>query len=92
MTYADIPQTQMSTVSSIASMTQQLSRGFGISFVAVLLHLSLVWRGAGNLALPDFMVAFGGATVMALLAIVFCWGLPRDAAAEVSGHRPNIAA
>jgi MFS family permease len=92
MTYADIPQTQMSTVSSIASMTQQLSRGFGISFVAVLLHLSLVWRGAGNLALPDFMVAFGGATVMALLAIAFCWGLPRDAAAEVSGHRSNIAA
>src|ERR1700733_1784709 len=32
MTYADIPQEQMSTVSSIASMTQQLSRGFGISF------------------------------------------------------------
>ena len=39
-------QQQMSTATSIASMAQQLSRGFGISIVAVLLHLSLAWRGA----------------------------------------------
>ena len=89
MTYADIPQAQMSTVSSVASMTQQLSRGFGISLVAVLLHLSLTWRGASHLAVPDFMVAFGGATAMSLLAIAFCWSLPADAASEVSGHKPK---
>ena len=60
-------QPQMSTATSIASMAQQLSRGFGIAFVAVLLHLSLAWRGAGALGLPDFTVAFAGATVLALL-------------------------
>jgi EmrB/QacA subfamily drug resistance transporter len=92
MTYADIPQPQMSTATSIAGMTQQLSRGLGISVVATLLHLSVAWRGASSLGTPDFMVAFGGATVLALSCIPFCWGLPHDAAAEVSGHRPKIAA
>jgi MFS family permease len=92
LTYADIPQPQMSTATSIAGMTQQLSRGFGISVVATLLHLSVAWRGASSLGTPDFMVAFGGATVLALSCLLFCWGLPSDAAAEVSGHRANIAA
>jgi len=91
MTYADIEQPQMSTATSIAGMTQQLSRGFGISVVAVILNLSMVWRGASSLGTPDFMVAFGSAAVMALLCIPFCWHLPHDAASEVSGHRPTIA-
>jgi EmrB/QacA subfamily drug resistance transporter len=92
MTYADIDQPQMSTVTSIAGMTQQLSRGFGISVVAVILNLSMVWRGAAHLGTPDFMIAFGSAAVMALLCIPFCWNLPHDAASEVSGHRPKAAA
>jgi MFS family permease len=91
MTYADVEQPQMSTATSVAGMTQQLSRGFGISCVAVLLHLSMTWRGASALGTPDFMVAFIGATIMALLCIPFCWSLPHDAASEVSGHRPKSA-
>jgi len=92
MTYADIEQPLMSTATSIASMSQQLSRGFGISFVAVLLHLSLAWRGAGTFGRPDFIVAFGGAAALVLLSAIFGWILERDAAAEVSGHRPHSAA
>jgi EmrB/QacA subfamily drug resistance transporter len=92
MTYADVDQQQMSTASSIASMTQQLSRGFGIAMVAVVLHLSLAWRGTETLARPDFIVAFLFDTVIALSALGFCWNLPHDAAAEVSGHKPKAAA
>ncbi len=91
MTYADIEPPQMSTATSIASMSQQLSRGFGISLVAALLLLSQTWRGAGTLGLADFAVAFGGAAMLALLNAPFGWVLPHDAAAEVSGHRPKIA-
>jgi hypothetical protein len=91
MTYADVEQPQMSTATSISGMTQQLSRGFGISVVAVILNLSMAWRGTGHLGPPDFMVAFGSAAVMALLCIPFCWRLPHDAASEVSGHRPKTA-
>ena len=92
MTYADVEQPQMSTATSIASMSQQLSRGFGISAVAALLHLSLVWRGEGVLGRPDFMVAFAGAALLALLNVPFGWVLPHHAASEVSGHRPKSAA
>jgi len=88
--YADVQQRQMSTATSIASMAQQLSRGFGISIVAVLLHLSLSWRGAGALGHADFIVAFTGAAVLALCCLPMTWSLPHDAAAEVSGHRPKV--
>jgi EmrB/QacA subfamily drug resistance transporter len=91
MTYADVPEPLMSTATSIASMTQQLSRGFGISTVAVLLHLSLAWRGAAKLGTVDFKVAFAGAVTFALLSLFFGWILHPDAAAEVSGHRPKSA-
>ena len=91
MTYADVEQPLMSTATSIASMTQQLSRGFGISTVAVLLHLSLTWRGATTLATSDFKVAFAGAVAFALLSLIYGWILHPDAAAEVSGHRPKSA-
>ena len=85
-------QPQMSTATSIASMAQQLSRGFGISIVAVLLHLSLAWRGSGSLDHADFVVAFAGAAVMSMSALLFCWNLPHDTGAEVSGHRPKLTA
>jgi EmrB/QacA subfamily drug resistance transporter len=91
MTYADVPQPLMSTATSIASMTQQLSRGFGISIVAVLLHLSLTWRGGTTLNTADFRVAFAGAVAFALLSLFYGWTLDPDAAAEVSGHRPKSA-
>jgi hypothetical protein len=90
MTYADVPHPQMSTATSIASMAQQLSRGFGISFVAVLLHLSLAWSGKSTLGIPDFTVAFTSAAVLALLSLGFGWTLRHDAAAEVSGHRSKL--
>lgn len=92
MTYADVREPQMSTATSIASMTQQLSRGFGISAVAVLLHLSLGWRGATTLNTIDFKIAFAGAVLFALSSLFYGWILDPDAAAEVSGHRPNSAA
>jgi EmrB/QacA subfamily drug resistance transporter len=89
MTYAEVDQTLMSTATSIASMTQQLSRGFGIAAVAVLLHLSLAWRGASTLGTVDFTVAFAAAAGFVLSSVPYGWMLSPDAAAEVSGHRPK---
>jgi EmrB/QacA subfamily drug resistance transporter len=89
LSYADVPHPQMSTASSIASMAQQLSRGFGIAFVAGLLNMTLGWRGAAELNIVDFQIAFAGATTLALLSLLFCLPLAPNAAAEVSGHRPK---
>jgi EmrB/QacA subfamily drug resistance transporter len=87
--YADMEHTRMSTASSIASMTQQLSRGFGIAFSAGLLNLSLAWHGASQLTMIDLQVAFTGAVTFALVSILFCLPLKPEAGAEVSGHRMN---
>jgi EmrB/QacA subfamily drug resistance transporter len=89
--YADISNPQMSTATSIASMAQQLSRGFGVAIVAVLLHLSLAWRGAGALGLVDFRVAFAGATTLVVGCLAFWLPLAADAGAEASGHQPKSA-
>jgi EmrB/QacA subfamily drug resistance transporter len=87
--YADVAHPQMSTASSIASMAQQLSRGFGIAFIAGVLNLMLAWRGTTELALLDFQAAFAVAATFALLSITFCWPLTPDAASELSGRRPK---
>jgi hypothetical protein len=68
-----------------------LSRGFGISVVALLLQFSQSYRGGATLDRPDFIVAFGGAALLALLCLPFGWALPHDAAAEVSGHKQKSA-
>jgi EmrB/QacA subfamily drug resistance transporter len=87
--YADIEHPRMSTASSIASMAQQLSRGFGIAFAAGTLNLCLAWRGDTHLSLVDLQIAFGVAAAWALVSILFCWPLSADAASEVSGHKPK---
>ena len=88
--YADVPNPQMSSASSIASMAQQLSRGFGIAFIAGVLNLMLALRGTTELALIDFQVAFLVAATFAVASITFCWPLAPDAASELSGHRRKI--
>ncbi|MGH6994704.1 MAG: MFS transporter, partial [Stellaceae bacterium] len=88
--YADIEQPQMSSATSIASMSQQLSRGFGIALAAAVLNWSLAARGASALGTVDFMVAFSAAACVALCNLPFGWVLRHDAAASVSGHRAEI--
>jgi len=90
--YADVTNPQMSTATSIASMTQQLSRGFGVAIVALVLHQSLAWRGATTLGPFDFELAFASAALLVLAGLAFCLPLPADAAAHVSGHQPKPAA
>ena len=90
MSYADIEQSQMSSATSILSMSQQLSRGFGIALAAAVLHWSLAARGATALSTIDFTVAFGVGALLALANLPFGWVLHHDAAAAVSGHRAQI--
>jgi hypothetical protein len=68
-------------------MSQQLSRGFGVSFVALLLQLSLARRSESTLGTTDFHRR----GTLALLSLGFGWTLRHEAAAEVSGHRSKSA-
>jgi hypothetical protein len=54
--------------------------------MAGLLHLTLGWRGATELSLLDFQIAFSAAAAMTLLGLVFSFPLEAHAASEVSGH------
>jgi hypothetical protein len=72
-------------------MSQQLSRGFGIPFVAVVVQLSLARRSESTLGTTDFTAAFIGAPALALLSRGFGWTFRHDAAAEISGRRSKSA-
>jgi hypothetical protein len=76
----------------LVGTSQQLSRGFGVSSVAVLLlQLSLAWRSESTLGTTDFTVAFTGAAALALPSLGFGWTPRHDTAAEISGHRSKSA-
>jgi EmrB/QacA subfamily drug resistance transporter len=58
LTFADIPPSLMSRATSLSSTAQQLSLSGGVALGAVLLHLTLAWRGAAHLSADDFWPAF----------------------------------
>jgi EmrB/QacA subfamily drug resistance transporter len=89
LAYADIPETKMSSATTFASMTQQLSSTIGVALAALALHLALAARGSEILATGDFLPVFLVFGVVAASAAVFFRRLPADAGAAVSGHAPK---
>jgi EmrB/QacA subfamily drug resistance transporter len=87
LAFADIAPEQRSSSSTIFNMFQQLALGLGVAAAAVVLDLSRAVRGVTEVGLPDFHAAFFVFGVVALVATVVVARLPRDAGAEVSGHR-----
>jgi EmrB/QacA subfamily drug resistance transporter len=91
LSYAEVENEMMSTATSIASMAQQLSRGFGIAITAGILHFCLAWNGESVVSLFDLQIAFAGAALLVFCSILFAVPLTADAASEVSGHKPRGA-
>ncbi len=92
LAFADVDGDKRSSASTLSSMFQQVSMVFGVALAAAILNLSQVVRSAPALTLEDFRVAFivvGALCVVASLQLLI---LPRDAGAEVSGHRRTQAA
>lgn len=85
--YADVPSERFSSATSFYTTFQQLMLSLGICVAAAALHVSVVWGGREHAALPDFSVAFLVVTFISLLAAPVCALLPRNAGAEMSGHR-----
>ncbi len=90
LAFADIPDSQMSSASSITSTQQQLCQGLGVAFGAILLHVSLAHRAAGDALIPmDFQFAFGASGLLSLLSLPFFRRLSSQTAIEISGHAPK---
>jgi EmrB/QacA subfamily drug resistance transporter len=85
--YADVPSERFSSATSFYTTFQQLMLSLGICVAAAALHVSVVWGGREHAALPDFSVAFLVVTFISLLAAPVCALLPKNAGAEMSGHR-----
>jgi len=85
--YADIPSERFSSATSFYTTFQQLMLSVGICVAAAALHVSVTWSGHEHAQLPDFSVAFLVVTFVSLIAAPVCLLLPRNAGAEMSGHR-----
>jgi EmrB/QacA subfamily drug resistance transporter len=90
LTYADVPPPMMSSASTLASMVQQLSLSFGVTIAALLLHLSLHFRGSHTLATRDFVAAFIVTGVLSLISALLFLRLSSDAGWELSGHQQAV--
>lgn len=85
--YADIESPQMSRATSFVAVVQQLSLSSGVAIAAMLLEASRAAEGRSTLATVDFHRAFMAIGLIAVVSAVMFVRLPRDAGAEVSGHR-----
>jgi len=90
--FADVPPSLMSRATSFQSMMQQLSVSIGVGTGAMLLHVTLLFRGKPTLGPGDFTTAFIAVALISLSSILVYLPLAREAGAEVSGHRIASAA
>jgi EmrB/QacA subfamily drug resistance transporter len=90
MAYADIDSVHMSRATTLSAVGQQLSLSFGVGLGALLLHASLLARGADALGPDDFAPAYFSVAATSLLSLFFFAPLPRDAGAEISGKRERV--
>ena len=83
--FADVPQTAVSRATTLSTVVQQVGLALGISFGALVLHLT---RGAGGALTPDrFTLPFIAVGAVTLIAGPFYQTLAADAGANVSGHK-----
>jgi EmrB/QacA subfamily drug resistance transporter len=89
LAYADVPNSSMSSASTLSSMAQQLFLSLGVALGAMLLHISLGTHG-GQLRTHDFTPAFVVMGVLALLSSLFFLPLEYHAGDEVSGRQRGV--
>lgn len=85
--YADVDKREVSQASTLATVAQQVGMSFGVSFGALLLHLT---RGSDGALTPDrFVVPFVAIGAVTLLAVPLYARLDPRAGASLSGRGPS---
>jgi EmrB/QacA subfamily drug resistance transporter len=87
VTFADITAEQRVPASVLSSLTQQIGMGMGVAVGALMLNLSQLVRGASDLSVFDFRVAFVLAGLLSALAVLPYASLALDAGSAISGHQ-----
>ncbi len=87
LSYADVSQPEMSRATSFVSVAQQVSLSLGVALVGMVLEAMRSARGETALQLADFTPAFLIVAGVSALAVFSFMNLPKDAGAELSGHK-----
>jgi EmrB/QacA subfamily drug resistance transporter len=87
MAYADIDQPRMSRATTVVSMSQQLVQSIGVGLAALLLHLSMQYRGESRITADAVAPVFVIVAVITSFSMFFYLRLPRDAGDEMNGRR-----
>lgn len=87
LAFADITAEQRSSSSTLASMLMQITSVLGVALGSFLLKITQAVDQRSQSTLLDFQIAFIVTGLMVLASTLIYLKLPRDAGAEVSGHR-----
>ncbi len=88
--YADVGPREMSAATSLSSVAQQLSLSIGVALGAFVLERAAGLSGDAGIAARDFGPAFFAVALVSGLSVFSFRRLPRDAGAELSGHRGTV--
>ena len=85
--YDDVPAERTAAANSFYTTLQQLMLSFGICTGALAVTMSRTIAGHLHATAGDFSIGVPDVTAISLLAAPVCLGFPRNAGAEMSGHR-----
>lgn len=91
ITYAEVEAEEMSRATSFASVAQQVSLSLGVALAGMVLELMRGSRGETAVTQGDFTVAFVVVAAVSALSLIFFLGLPKNAGAELSGRKVELA-
>jgi EmrB/QacA subfamily drug resistance transporter len=83
--YADVDHQRLSRATSLVAVGQQLSISIGVAIGALVVDVTLWWRGHDAIAATDFQPAFIAVAVIAACACMVFAGMPSDAGAALAG-------
>jgi hypothetical protein len=88
LTFADVPREEIGGATVLSNVLNQTTGAVAIALAAIILNVSSSLKGhAGHPSLQDCRIAIAIVVAAGLLAVPPFLRLPRDAGAEVSGHR-----
>lgn len=89
--FADVPQENMTSATTLSAVVQQGTRALGVALAALLLAAVAGDRAEGGaIPLAAFHMAFLVIGLFAAAGLFWYVRLPSDAGAAVSGHRPRM--
>jgi EmrB/QacA subfamily drug resistance transporter len=85
--YAEIPSAVMSRATSFSSMMQQLMQSLGVGLSALVVHLSTVMHGHGDIiTAQDVSLGFFAIGLLSALSVIVFYLLPATAGSELTGR------